>query len=150
MLTSYGAGLSDSWLIGWLKKILVTMTRYSKPKSQENSTRSGNTYLGWHKSEGVEGKKDDKILRHTLHNSWSQKLLILLSPLTVKLLKAKKQSKRFGSLLWASQETRRRISRKQWRQLNKGNVWCQCGYEQCKENFYTRHLFTPVLSTLFA
>ena len=46
--------------------------------------------------------------------------------------------------------TRRRISRKQWRQLNKENVWCQCGYEQCKENFYTRHPFTPVLSTLFA
>ena len=46
--------------------------------------------------------------------------------------------------------TRRRISRKQWRQFNKGNVWCECGYEQCKENFYTRHLFTPVLSTLFA
>ena len=47
-------------------------------------------------------------------------------------------------------KTRRRISRKQWRQLNKGNVWCECGYEQCKENFDTRHLFTPVLSTLFA
>ena len=38
----------------------------------------------------------------------------------------------------------------EWRQLDKGNVWCECGYEQCKENFYTKHLFTPVLSnTLF-
>ena len=36
-----------------------------------------------------------------------------------------------------TKKTRRRISRKQWRKLNKGNVWCECGYEQCKENLYT-------------
>ena len=36
------------------------------------------------------------------------------------------------------------------RQLNKGNVGCECGNEQCKDNFYIEHFFTPALSTLFS
>ena len=48
----------------------------------------------------------------------------------------------------AQRKTRRRISRKPWRQLNKRNVWCECGYEQCREPLYQTFFYTSVVNTL--